>query len=161
MLMLKECTKAPQRLELKVGAQVMLLKNISTAKGLVNGARGTVIAIDERRDISSYFPYLPTVRFETILGGSERGEETMVISHESWDIQQGDDILASRIQLPLMLAWAISIHKSQGMTIPLLEVSFNNIFEFGQGYVALSRATCLAGLTLRSFSPNAVKAHPK
>lgn len=42
--------------------------------------------------------------------------------------------------------------QSQGMTIPLLEVSFNNIFEFGQGYVALSRATCLEGLTLRSFS---------
>eukprot|EP01034_Spumella_vulgaris_P009927 gene9927-12599_t len=47
------------------------------------------------------------------------------------------------------------------MTIPLLEVSFNNIFEFGQGYVALSRATCLAGLTLRSFSPSAIKAHFK
>jgi hypothetical protein len=47
------------------------------------------------------------------------------------------------------------------MTIPLLEVSFNRIFEYGQAYVALSRATCLSGLTLLSFSPTAVKAHPK
>lgn len=51
--------------------------------------------------------------------------------------------------------------QSQGMTIPLLEVSFNNIFEYGQGYVALSRATCLQGLTLRSFSPHSIKAHTK
>jgi ATP-dependent DNA helicase PIF1 len=90
VLMLKECTKAPQRLELKVGAQVMLLKNISTAKGLVNGACGTVVAIDERRDVSSYFPHLPTVRFITQVG-SERMEETILISHETWDIQQGDE----------------------------------------------------------------------
>lgn len=69
-------------------------------------------------------------------------------------------VLASRIQIPLILAWAISIHKAQGMTIPLLEVSFNRIFEYGQAYVALSRATSLEGLTLRSFQAHAVRVHP-
>jgi ATP-dependent DNA helicase PIF1 len=60
-----------------------------------------------------------------------------------------------------MLAYAISIHKAQGMTIPKLEVSFNGVFEYGQGYVAISRATDLEGLFLTSFNPTLVKAHPE
>ncbi len=70
--------------------QVMLLKNISTARGLVNGARGTVVSFEERRDVSAYFPHLPVVRFETAVGGSGRAEETLLISHETWDITQGE-----------------------------------------------------------------------
>ena len=60
-----------------------------------------------------------------------------------------------------MLAYAISIHKSQGMTLPKLEVSFDGVFEYGQGYVAISRATDLEGLFLRNFNPHLVKAHPE
>ena len=60
-----------------------------------------------------------------------------------------------------MLAWAISIHKSQGMTIAYLNVSFQGMFEYGQAYVALSRATDLEGLSLSSFSPSSIKAHDK
>ncbi len=72
--------------------QVMLLKNISTARGLVNGARGIVVALEERRDVSAYYPRLPLVRFETLVGGDsgEHHSETLLISHESWETTQGD-----------------------------------------------------------------------
>lgn len=160
MTQLKAGTKAPQSLLLRVGAQVMLLKNLNTAEGLVNGARGTVIGFERSNGRSAHYPMLPIVKFDVIVG-SERHEVTEVLPHDTWDVKNGDTILAKRIQIPLMLAWAISIHKSQGMTIPLLEVSFNKMFEYGQGYVALSRATSLKGLTLRSFSHQAIRAHPK
>lgn len=153
-------TKAPKLLQLRVGAQVMLVKNLSTGEGLINGARGTVLGFEPSNGRSGYFPRLPVVKFEVIVG-SERREIIHVLKHELWEIKQGARVLASRTQIPLVLAWAISIHKSQGMTIPFLEVSFNRMFEYGQGYVALSRATCLQGLTLRSFSAASVRAHPK
>lgn len=138
----------------------MLLKNLDTENGLVNGARGMVIGFEKSLGKSNYYPYLPIVKFQTIVGGVKK-EEIATIKDDTWDIKQGDKVLASRIQIPLILAWAISIHKAQGMTIPLLEVSFQRMFEYGQAYVALSRATSLEGLTLKSFNPNVVKAHPK
>lgn len=67
--------------------------------------------------------------------------------------------MAERLQLPLMLAWAISIHKSQGMTIPFLDIKFAGMFEYGQAYVALSRAVDLDGLNLTDFNSDAIKAH--
>uniref|UniRef100_A0A7S2G833 ATP-dependent DNA helicase n=1 Tax=Octactis speculum TaxID=3111310 RepID=A0A7S2G833_9STRA len=61
----------------------------------------------------------------------------------------------------MRLAWAVSIHKSQGMTIPLLEVDLNGVFEFGQAYVAMSRAKSLDGLRIACFSPKAIKVHQR
>jgi hypothetical protein len=85
----------------------------------------------------------------------------MIVKEDSWTIEVGDRIMAERQQIPLMLAWAISIHKSQGLTIPFLEISMNGIFEFGQAYVALSRAVDLKGLRLLDFDPLRIKTHPK
>ena len=69
--------------------------------------------------------------------------------------------MSSRWQIPLRLAWSISVHKSQGMTIPNLTVNLQGVFEYGQAYVALSRATELKLLTLRGFSQKTFRAHPK
>lgn len=157
---LRQGTKAAQQIVLRIGAQVMLLKNLSPAEGLVNGARGTVLGFEKANGRSAFYPYLPVVKFQVMIGKESR-EEVRVIGHESWEVKQGDRVLASRIQIPLILAWALSIHKAQGMTIPFLEVSMKGIFECGQAYVALSRATSLQGLTLRDFNPHAVRAHPK
>ena len=73
----------------------------------------------------------------------------------------GDQTVSSRVQIPLRLAWSISVHKSQGMTIPNLTVNLAGVFEYGQAYVALSRATELKLLTLRGFSEKCFRAHPK
>jgi len=156
---LRNGTKAPLRLELRIGAQVMLLKNLATSRGLVNGARGIVVAFEESNHRSDHYPLLPIVKFECTVG-SNKNVETICVVDDVWEIKTGDSVMASRIQIPLMLAWAISIHKSQGMTIPKLEVDLNRIFEYGQGYVALSRATCLSGLTVHHFEPHRIKAHP-
>jgi ATP-dependent DNA helicase PIF1 len=84
-----------------------------------------------------------------------------VLSPEVWEIEFGGKTVAKRTQIPLRLAWALSIHKSQGMSIDRLKVSLSGVFEFGQAYVALSRATSVKGLILEGFKPELVKAHPE
>ena len=163
--------RVPEILELRVGCEVMLLKNISTEEGLVNGSRGRVLRFEYNKEhIEERYTklpadghpdnlrYFPVVQFCTYMGSSMKTIET-VIKPESWDVNQGQKVLAKRTQIPLMLSWAMSIHKSQGMTIPLLEVSTNMSFEYGQVYVALSRAVSLENLVLTDFKRSAVKCH--
>ena len=78
-----------------------------------------------------------------------------------YTVEEGGRTVASRTQLPLKLAWAISIHKSQGMTIPSLEVELASCFEAGQAYVALSRAVSLQSTRILSFNEHKVRAHAK
>ena len=169
---LKHC-QAPATLDLKVGAQVMLLKNIDLEKGLANGSRGVVVRF-QRPHNQSELPtgfkkiMLPVVRFDSIkaVGKTEEGDGSsedneFVIHPEEWTNKMGDQTVSSRVQIPLRPAWSISVHKSQGMTIPNLTVNLSGVFEFGQAYVALSRATELSLLTLRGFSEKAFRAHPK
>lgn len=84
-----------------------------------------------------------------------------VVEPSHWEMELGTRMVASRMQLPLKLAYALSIHKSQGMTISSLEVSLEGVFEYGQAYTALSRAVSLDRLIVRGFKPSVVKAHPK
>jgi ATP-dependent DNA helicase PIF1 len=129
---LKNGMKAPERLCLKVGAQVMLLKNLNTDGGLVNGARGVVRGFAASKQTSIGAIRTPVVDFRVKVGAREHMIESYHLEPDMWELKQGDNVLARRTQLPLMLAWAISVHKSQGMTIPYLNVSFTGMFEFGQ-----------------------------
>lgn len=100
----------------------------------------------------------PLVRFMT----PSNLPRYMLVMPESWAIQtQEGDILASRVQIPLMLAWALSIHKAQGQTLQYLSVNLERIFETGQAYVAISRATSIDGLQLMRFNRNKVRVNPR
>ncbi|XP_054837286.1 ATP-dependent DNA helicase PIF1 isoform X2 [Eublepharis macularius] len=132
-------------IELKLGAQVMLTKNLDVSQGLVNGARGVVIGFETEGK------GLPKVRF---LCGV-----TTVIGLERWVLKGPAGTHLTRQQLPLKLAWAISIHKSQGMSLDCVEISLARVFECGQAYVALSRVRSLAGLRVLDFDPKVVKAN--
>eukprot|EP00112_Aurelia_sp_Birch-Aquarium-sp1_P012286 Seg2586.1 transcript_id=Seg2586.1/GoldUCD/mRNA.D3Y31 product="ATP-dependent DNA helicase PIF1" protein_id=Seg2586.1/GoldUCD/D3Y31 len=118
-----------ETISLKVGAKVMLLKNMPH-KGLVNGSIGIV---------ESVVADLPIVKFK---------ENTVLkVVPSTWAALNDDNVtVATRRQLPLQLAWATTIHKSQGQTITSLTVSLAGIFEYGQAYVDLSRVRSLAGL---------------
>lgn len=100
----------------------------------------------------------PLVRF-AIADGTSRD---LLCQQESWKIElPNGEIQASRSQIPLILAWALSIHKAQGQTLDRVKVDLGKIFEKGQAYVALSRATCQEGLQISRFDPKKVMAHDR
>uniref|UniRef100_A0A8C5QKE2 ATP-dependent DNA helicase PIF1 n=1 Tax=Leptobrachium leishanense TaxID=445787 RepID=A0A8C5QKE2_9ANUR len=134
-----------EKIQLKKGAQVMLAKNLDVVRGLVNGARGVVTSFE-----GSGKP-LPRVRF--LCGVTE------TIKPERFVFKGHGGTYLSRQQLPLKPAWAISIHKSQGMSLDCVEISLARVFESGQAYVALSRARSLEGLRVLDFDPMVVKAN--
>ena len=135
--------RAPGKLELKVGAQVMLVKNINVQKGLANGSRGVISGFSGQG--------LPIVKFVSGLKETKR--------RESWTVGIGAGRVATRQQIPIQLAWGISIHKSQGMTLDAVQVDLGKVFECGQAYVALSRARTLDGLRVKNFSARSVRAN--
>jgi ATP-dependent DNA helicase PIF1 len=132
-------------LSLRKGAQVMLLSNLSTELGLVNGSRGVITGFTDNTN-------LPLVLFH--------GKTTpTVIEKTQWEFE---DSGIFRKQIPLQLAWAITIHKAQGSTLDLALIDVGStIFEYGQAYVALSRVKSLDSLYIWDFEPNAFKSHPK
>jgi ATP-dependent DNA helicase PIF1 len=134
--LLKGCL-ASKTLVLKKGCPVMLLRNMPNLS-LCNGSVGIV---------ESFENGLPVVKFNTGV--------TVSIDRHSWEITErfknGFKILASRRQIPLVLAYALSQHKSQGLTIDHLEVDCTGIFTTGQLYTALSRASTMKGLRLKNF----------
>ena len=93
--------------------------------------------------------------------GGGKLEQRVIVPQEVSKIESGGREVAKRVQVPLKLAWAISIHKSQGMTIKHVAVDLARCFEPGQAYVALSRAVGLETAQLLSFDVNKVQAHPK
>jgi len=131
-----------KELTLAVGAQVMLIVN-KPEKGLVNGSRGVVIGFTADG--------LPTVKFLNI---------TLDIEYNTWSFTDTPGIL--RKQIPLILAYAITIHKAQGSTLDcaLIDVG-DRTFEYGQAYVALSRLKGLDNLYIHDLSKDAFRAHPK
>eukprot|EP01135_Chromosphaera_perkinsii_P002501 Nk52_evm17s224 gene=Nk52_evmTU17s224 len=171
------CCTAEERLVLKTGSQVMLLKNKDPSKGLVNGAVGVIESftglsnaqLNANREVIVELnagmnnTILPIVSFKNV--------KQFKVSPETWHLKTGalhgyDDsmydksAIPSITQIPLTLAWAISIHKSQSMTLKAIEMDLSKVFEYGQAYVALSRGTGFKGVRIFNLSPDAIRSDP-
>lgn len=179
---------APKSLDLKLNAQVMLIKNLD--ESLVNGSLGKVVGFSDEKTWSmgddgdfdkddtamskaraklaafsrdgspavSDGKKWPVVQFSATDGSTR----TILCQPEDWKVElPNGEVQAKRSQLPLILAWALSIHKAQGQTLERVTVNLGKIFEKGQAYVALSRATSQAGLQVLGFERSKVMAHPK
>ncbi|WP_440454616.1 AAA family ATPase [Psychrobacter sp. ASPA161_9] len=185
---LKKTVRTQDELILKVGAKVMFIKN-NTELGVSNGTMGELIGfaavkVDDGKDNSDLLieedvstdsdtdtaknkskdkekpkakkpttQKMPVVRLNS-------GRE-VIAEPEEWIIEdETGDVLASYLQVPLCLAWAITIHKSQGMTLDAAEIDLSRTFELGQGYVALSRLKSLAGLQLLGMNDMSLQLDP-
>lgn len=190
---------APKQLHIKLGCQVMLIKNIDET--LVNGSLGRVIDFidavsytrggnSKRMDDDEDYEEDSVHRARSAALGVRKAEPQ--ISGQPTKKEQGTayplvhfllpnggyrellcvpdvwrtegvngKIEASRNQVPLILAWSMSIHKSQGQTLERVKVDLSSIFERGQCYVAISRATSLDGLQILGFKPEKVMAHKR
>lgn len=135
-----------RKLELCIGAQVMLLVNLDLSNNLANGSRGIIIDFDKEDNY-------PIVKF---LSGYE-----IKIEPYTWIIEENGTKLLNVTQLPLKVSFAISIHKSQGISLDFAEIDLGNIFEYGQAYVALSRIRNLEGLSIKKLDMSKIIAHPK
>lgn len=140
--LIKGCL-SPQKLELKLGAKVMFTKNNSD-KGFVNGTLGVVCGFENN------FPVVQVGK-------------TLKITAEpmEWSVMDNGKILATITQIPLRLAWAMTIHKSQGMSLDNALMDLSQVFEYGQGYVALSRVRTLDGLFMLGYNDRALEVHPR
>ena len=142
--LVKNCL-SPAELVLKEDAMVMCTKNNFEA-GYVNGTLGRVVEFDP---VDGY----PII--ETAAGKRIKIEPT------NWSYAEENKVLAEITQLPLRLAWAITVHKSQGMSLDAAEIDLTRAFVFGQGYVALSRVRTLGGLKMLGMNPTSLRVDPK
>lgn len=141
---LKKGCLSPETLYLKVGAAVMFTKN-SPKEGFVNGTLGEV------KEFNKYSgnPIVKT-----------RDGKLVEVELMDWAVEENGKVRAKITQLPLRLAWAITVHKSQGMSLDEAVMDLTDVFEFGQGYVALSRVRRLSGLYLLGYNARAFQVHP-
>lgn len=142
---LKKGCLSPENLALKKGAVVMCTKN-NQKERFVNGTLGIVIGFDE-------FTRYPIIKTKNGLN--------ITIAPMDWSVEENGKIRAKITQIPLRLAWAITVHKSQGMSMDSAVMDLSQVFEFGQGYVALSRVRRLSGLYLLGINEHALKVHPE
>jgi len=145
--LLIENSKINKELRLKKGAFVMCLANLDIDSGICNGSQGTIIDFVVSTNGIKY----PVVKF---LNGITMRIDSKIYQH-------GDYPTIGVEQLPLRLAWAFTIHKSQGITLDIADMDLgSNIFEYGQSYVGLSRVRSLEGLYLSGFNPRKIKTNP-
>ncbi|KAF4623088.1 hypothetical protein D9613_002070 [Agrocybe pediades] len=162
----------------KVGAQVLLIRNVK--EDLVNGSLGKVINLLTIREAREKGFDVMEISDRSQSNGL-RALDSILISHrQAWPLVHFENketwlcpawrftiqgrrgnIEARRTQVPLILAWALSIHKSQGQTLSRVKVDLGHVFESGQAYVALSRATTMEGLEVVKFQASKVVANPR
>ncbi|MBL7045089.1 MAG: helix-turn-helix domain-containing protein, partial [Parcubacteria group bacterium] len=142
---LKRSCLAPEYLYLKKNAVVMFVKN-NFEKGYVNGTLGKVVDFEFNEEYGEDLPVVETLNGERILA-----------EPESWRIEEEGKTKAEIGQIPLRLAWAITVHKSQGMSLDAAEMDLSKAFVEGQGYVALSRVRTLSGLRLMGLNDTALR----
>lgn len=138
-VMKKNCL-APERLVIKKKALVMFVKN-NNEEGYANGTMGRVIDFTEKEGY-------PIVRIFN--------KKEIIVKPVEWRIDEDGETKATIKQIPLRLAWAITIHKSQGMSLDAAEIDLGKSFVTGMGYVALSRVRSLEGIRLRSLNRTAL-----
>ncbi len=136
---------SPEVLALKPEAIVMCTKN-NAQKGYVNGTLGVIVGFES----GTKYPIIET-----------RGGERITIEPVDWAVEEDGKQKARITQVPLRLAWAITIHKSQGMSLDAAVMDLADVFEYGQGYVALSRVKSLQGLHLLGWNARAFQVHPR
>ncbi len=141
---LKRGCLSPEVLALKVGAEVMFTKN-NQKEGFVNGTLGRVVGFDD-------LTRLPIIR--------KRDGDEIKVDTMDWMVEERGSARATITQLPLRLAWAITVHKSQGVSLDEAVMDLSQVFEFGQGYVALSRVRRLKGLHLLGWNERTFQVHP-
>ena len=140
---IKESTLTEENLVLKKGAYVMCIANLDLGLGIANGTTGTVVDFTPEK--------LPVVQFD---------KHKIVIGKKEWKSENVPGI--SVFQIPLILAWGITIHKAQGLTLDKAIVDIGkDLFEAGQMYVALSRIKSLEGVYLKEFNINNLKINYK
>ena len=141
---LKRGCLSPESLVLKIGARVMFTKN-NPDGSYVNGTTGEVIGFSEHTKH-------PLVKL--------RSGRILTVIPSEWKIEAEGRTLAAISQIPLRLAWAMTVHKSQGMSLDAALIDLSSAFAYGQGYVALSRVRTLAGLHLRGLNERALEVDP-
>ncbi len=142
---LKRGCLSPDILRLKKGARVIFTKN-DMERRYVNGTRGIVSGFSKE----TKYPIVETSAGKTIF-----------TEPDEWRIEDGGRTLARISQIPLRLAWALTIHKSQGMSLDAAHMDLSETFEYGQGYVALSRVRTLSGLSIQGLNERALQVHPE
>jgi len=139
---LKKNARFEETLHLKVGARVMCIVNLDMDNGICNGSTGYIIGFN--------FEKMPVVEFDN---GIKR-----VMKPHSWKSEKIKGLSVEAV--PLILAWAITIHKSQGATLDKARMNLgNDVFAEGQMYVALSRVKTLEGIYLTGFNPRRIRAN--
>jgi len=142
---MKKGCLSPEKLYLKIGASVMFTKN-NSKEDYVNGTLGEVVSFDHESG-------LPVVKI--------RNGRKVKVNYADWTLEEDGKIKGQLSQLPLRLAWAVTVHKSQGISLDSAVIDLSKVFEFGQGYVALSRVRRLSGIYLLGWNEVAFKVDPE
>ncbi len=158
---INEGTNCEDRLELAVGAQVMYLVN-DFENSLVNGSRGVIVDFINKVNenvvnnvVIKEEERIPVVKFLNI-------EKPVHVGYEVWTHEDKNGKSVTKRQIPLILAWALTVHKTQGCTLDYVELNIGkNIFEAGQTYVALSRVKDPSGLFISALDTSKIKAHER